>query len=144
MYASAHIVHLFMAILFVGTVFFEVLILETIRHRVSRDALREVESAVGQRARQIMPFVILLLFGSGLVMAYYHGPTLTNSWSSGFALQLGLKILLAFSVLAHFLTAMTWMVRRTMTSSRSRFIHYSVFSHVIVIVFLAKSMYYFG
>lgn len=144
MYASAHILHLFMAILFVGTVFFEVLILERIRGRVTKPAMREVEVAVGSRARQIMPFVILFLFGSGLVMAHYHAASLSSPGSSAFALQLSVKVVLAISVLVHFLSAMTWMLRGTMTGVRSRFIHYSVFGHVIAIVFLAKSMYYFG
>lgn len=57
--------HLFAAIMFVGTVFFEVLILEGIRKPVGREAMRAVEAAIGRRARRIMPFVILVLYSAG-------------------------------------------------------------------------------
>jgi hypothetical protein len=42
--------HLFAAIMFVGTVFFEVLILEGIRKPVGRETMRTVETAIGRRA----------------------------------------------------------------------------------------------
>jgi hypothetical protein len=43
--------HLFAAIMFVGTVFFEVLILEGIRKPVGRDIMRTIELAIARRAR---------------------------------------------------------------------------------------------
>ncbi|HLU79678.1 MAG TPA: hypothetical protein VKZ52_08935, partial [Burkholderiaceae bacterium] len=72
------IVHLFAAILFVGTVFFEVLMLEGIRKHVPKEAMRSVEAALGQRARAIMPWVLLLLFGAGFGLAWYHRMALAN------------------------------------------------------------------
>lgn len=142
MYPVAHIVHLFMAILFIGVVFFEVLMLEGIRGRVAKGAMAEVERELGRRARRIMPFVILLLFASGIILAgNYHG-ALAHAGQSSFAIQLMLKILLAVSVFGHFVAAMTFMLRRTMTARRSRVIHYSVFVHVVLIALLAKTMFY--
>lgn len=142
MYAIAHIVHLFMAILFIGVVFFEVIMLEGIRRQVSGSALGEVERAIGRRARQIMPFVILLLFASGILMAGRYAGVLANAGESAFGAQLSLKIVLATSVLLHFFVAMTLMLRGKMTGGRSRVIHYSVFAHVVLIALLAKTMFY--
>ncbi|HGO8691702.1 TPA: hypothetical protein ACLBBZ_002189, partial [Neisseria meningitidis] len=69
-YAVAHIVHLYCAIAFVGGVFFEVLVLSVLHTgRVSREVRREVEKAMSYRAVRVMPFVVGLLFASGIVMA---------------------------------------------------------------------------
>lgn len=142
MYAVAHVVHLLMAFGFVGIVFFEVMMLEAVRSRVSKNAMNDVERALGQRARRIVPFIILLLYGSGIAMAGAYGALLADFGQSSFGTQLLLKIVLAVSVFGHFATAMTLMWRRSMTPRRSRIIHYSVFAHAVLIVLLAKTMFY--
>jgi hypothetical protein len=134
--------HLFAAIIFVGTVFFEVLILEGIRKPVGRDVMRSVETAIGQRARRLMPFVMLVLYGAGISMAWQYRDTLTHPFDSSFATLLWVKIVLALSVLAHFITAVTLSARGKLKSRHFKLIHLSVFCHVVLIVFLAKAMFY--
>lgn len=134
--------HLFAATLFVGTVFFEVLILASIRRSIGREAMRAVEAAVGRRARQVMPFVLLVLYGAGILMAWDYREALARPFSSPFGTLLGLKILLALSVLGHFITAMVWGTRHKLNARRVKFIHISVFSHMIAIIILAKAMLY--
>lgn len=138
----AHILHLLMAMAFLGTVFFEVVMLEGIRGRVQERALIPVEEALGARLRRIMPWVILLLFGSGLLMAHRYAGVLAAPLDSAFTLQLSVKIVLAFSVLGHFITAMTLIQRGALNARRNRIIHYSVFAHVVLIAVLAKTMFY--
>lgn len=134
--------HLFAALMFIGTVFFEVIMLDGIRKRVPRDAMRVIEQAVGQRARRIMPWVLLTLYSAGIGMAWVHRAALSNLASSPFGLLLSLKILLAISVFGHFATAMFFMRSGRMTAARVKFIHLSVFCHMIGIVILAKVMFY--
>jgi hypothetical protein len=134
--------HLFAAIMFVGTVFFEVLILEGIRKPVGRDTMRTVEVAIGRRARRLMPFVIVVLYLAGLSMAWQYRDSLAHPFASSFALLLWIKIILALSVLGHFITAIALISTGKMKSRHSRFIHLSVFCQVILIVFLAKGMFY--
>lgn len=134
--------HLFAAIMFVGTVFFEVLILEGIRNPVGAEVMRSVEKAIGQRARRIMPFVILVLYGAGFSMAWEYRNALAHPFSSSFGTLFTLKIVLALSVLAHFITAMTLITRGKMRAHHSHFIHHSIFFHMLLIVFLAKAMFY--
>jgi len=135
--------HLFAAIFFVGTVFFEVLILESIHRQVPARAMTQVEAALGRRLRQVMPWVILTLFGSGLGMLHLrYAPLLAAPLASPFATLLSLKLLLAGSVLGHFIFAMYSFRAGRMTGQRSRRIHYSVFAHVLLIVLLAKGMFY--
>lgn len=134
--------HLFAAIMFVGTVFFEVLILEAIRRQVGHDAMRAVESAVGRRARRVMPFAIVALYGAGIGMAWQYRDLLSDPFESSFATLLAIKIVLALSVLVHFVTAVTLGARGKLKSRHVRFIHASVFAHVVLIVILAKAMFY--
>ncbi len=134
--------HLFAAIMFVGTVFFEVLILEGIRKPVGRETMRMIELAIGRRARRLMPFVMLVLYGAGAGMAWQYRSALSHPFASSFALLLSIKIALALSVLAHFMTAMTLSGTGKLRSRHFQIIHLSVFCHVVLIVFLAKAMFY--
>jgi len=142
MYAVAHVLHLLMAAVFIGTVFYEVMVLGRIEGRVPQRSLTLVEGALGACLRRIMPWVILVLFASGLVMAHRYVAVLASPGGSAFSLQLTLKVVLALSVLGHFITAMTWIRRETMNARRNRVIHYSVFAHVLAIAVLAKTMFY--
>ncbi len=141
-YAILLTVHLFAAIMFVGTVFFEVLMLEGIRKRVPHDVMKTMEKAIGNRARKIMPWVLLALYLAGVGMAITHANILKHPFSSSFGFMLSIKIILAISVFIHFITAMTLHHKRKMRSIHFKAIHISVFCHVILIVFLAKAMFY--
>ena len=134
--------HLLAAITFVGVVFFEVLILEGIRKSVGRDAMRSVEGAIGRRARRLMPFVIVVLYGAGISLGWRYRDVLAHPFDSSFATLLSIKIVLALSVLAHFITAVTLGARGRLKSRQVRFVHLSVFCHVVLIVILAKAMFY--
>jgi len=136
--------HLLAAIAFVGTVFFEVVMLEGVRRRLPPETMRAVERAIGQRAVRVMPWVLLTLYGAGIGLAWPYRAALAQPLGSSFAALLTLKIVLAVSVFAHFLTAMFWRWRGLLSGQRSRRLHLSVFCHVLLIVLLAKAMFYLG
>lgn len=142
-YPILHVLHLFAALMFIGTVFFEVLILEGVRRHVPSEAMRVLERGIGRRARQLMPWVVLMLFGAGLGMVWLrYWPMLAAPAGSSFATLLTLKVILAASVFCHFLLAMGLFRSGRMSARWSRFIHLSVFTHVVAIVLLAKGMFY--
>ena len=136
------VLHLLCAIAFGGTVFFEVLILEGVRRHVPARVMTLVEGGVGKRARQVIPWVLLVLYGSGLSMAWQHRTALAHPLSSSFGLLLTIKITLALSVFGHFLFAMAMHRRGRLASHLLRRIHLSVFFHVLAIVVLAKAMFF--
>ena len=137
------ILHLFAALIFIGTVFFEVLVLESVRKHVPAEAMRLIEQGIGRRARQLMPWVLLALFGAGLGMLWLrYLPALAAPLASSFNTLLTLKLMLATSVLGHFFSAM-WLFRsKRMTARYLRIIHVSLFAHMVGIVLLAKGMFY--
>ena len=143
-YAVLHVLHLFAAFVFVGTVFFEVLILERVRRHVPRKAMHLVEAGIGRRASRLMPWVLLVLYGSGLGMAWRYRALLADALEGGFGLLLALKIVLALSVFGHFLFAMRLRGKGRLLPSISRRIHLSLFFHMVGIVLLAKLMFHIG
>lgn len=135
--------HLFAALIFIGTVFFEVLILESVLKKIPAKAMILVEQGIALRARKLMPWVLLTLFGAGLGMVWQrYLPLLVTPLASSFGTLLALKILLAISVLLHFLTAMFLLRSGRMNARYSRVIHISLFCHMVGIVILAKAMFY--
>lgn len=136
------VLHLLAAIAFIGTVFFEIVILEGVRKHLPREMMREVERAIGNRAITLMPWTLLALYSAGVGLAWQYRDALAQPLSSSFGFLLTLKILVAISVFCHFITAMIWRRRGLLGGNRSRRLHLSVFCHVIVIVLLAKAMFY--
>ncbi len=141
-YGLLLILHLLAAIAFVGTVFFEVVMLEGVRKRLPQETMRAVERAIGNQATAVMPWVLLTLYAAGIGLAWQHRAALAQPLASNFGLLLMLKIALALSVFGHFATAMVWRRRGVLGGRRSRRLHLSVFCHVLAIVLLAKAMFY--
>ncbi|HEF4759907.1 TPA: hypothetical protein SAN82_002337 [Pseudomonas putida] len=135
--------HLFAALIFIGTVFFEILFLESIRKQLPARAMLLVEQGIGRRARTLMPGVLLVLFAAGLGMVWLrYLPVLGTPLASSFGTLLMFKIVVAVSVLLHFLVAMFLFKSNRMNTRYLHFIHGSLFCHMLVIVLLAKWMFY--
>src|SRR3546814_3205018 len=62
------LLHLSCAIVFIGAVAFEVLVLESLHRHFEHDIMARIEAAVMARARRFMPFVVALLFLSGFAL----------------------------------------------------------------------------
>lgn len=136
------VIHLLCATLFIGVVFFEVVILEGIRKHIGDALMPKVEEGLIRRARKVMPWVVATLFISGITMASFHWDSLKQPQNSSFGTLLAIKILLAISVLGHFITAMLKAKDGCMTSRRFELTHLSVAIHMFFIIILAKAMFY--
>lgn len=134
--------HLLAATVFIGTVFFEVVVLGGARKHLPHETMREVERVLGNRLRAVMPWVLLVLYSAGIGLAWHYRAALAQPLAGSFGLLLSLKIALALSVLGHFATAMVWHRRNLLGGRRSRRLHISVFCHVLAIALLAKGMFF--
>lgn len=135
------LVHLACAIVFVGAVAFEVLVLEALHQRLDVSTMRQVELAVMVRVRRFMPVVVVLLFLSGGVLFDLRCGGV-SCLGSRFGNLLALKVLLAFGVLGVFVNAMWTSLRGKMDICRFRHTHRIVLTLMVGIVFLAKMMFY--
>jgi hypothetical protein len=135
------LVHLSCAIVFVGAVTFEVLVVESLHRHFDSAVMQRIEQAVMARVRRFMPFVVLLLFASGAMLFDLRCDGI-HCVGSRFGNFLLLKVLLAFGVLGIFINAM-WASRHgRMDVCRFRHTHRVVLGLMIGIVFLAKTMFY--
>lgn len=135
------LLHLSCAIVFVGAVVFEVLVVESLHRHFDGATMQRIEQAVMARVRRFMPVVVIVLFVSG-GMLFDNRCDGLGCVGSRFGNLLLLKVLLAFGVLGVFVNAM-WASRRgSMDVCRFRHTHRIVLGLMIVIVFLAKTMFY--
>lgn len=134
--------HLFAAILFVGSVFFEVFVLTGVAPRMGAVAMEEVEKAVFARAKRLMPFVVVTLFATGITLATLHWGMVDLAAPDAFTVMLLVKIAAAFSVLGHFIFALLADRRGGMSAKVNRLFHLSLVAHMVVIVAFAKLMFH--
>jgi uncharacterized protein len=139
-YLLLKVVHLGAAAFLIGGVFFEVMILSRAARQLPPEPREQLSKALGQRARRVMHWVILALYGAGLALAWNFRAVLVDPFASSFGTLLTLKICLAFSILGHFLTVVWLMRTGRMNPARSRLIHLSVLTQMLLIIFLAKAM----
>lgn len=141
LYLFLKFAHLTAAAFFIGGVFFEVMILSRAAKVLDTEPRAQFSKALGQRARQVMHWVVLTLFGAGLGLAWHYRAALHAPFSNSFGTLLVLKITLAVSILGHFMLIVALMRSGKMTPARSRMIHLSVLTQMLGILFLAKAMF---
>lgn len=140
-YLLLNIIHLAAAAFFIGGVFFEVMILSRAAQQLDDGTRERLSKAVGQRARKVMHWVVLALYGAGVGLAWHYRSVLQDPFTSSIGLLMSLKIVLALSILGHFLLVVLLMRTGRMTPARSRGIHLSVLAQMLLILFLAKAMF---
>ncbi|HEY9512081.1 MAG TPA: hypothetical protein VIQ48_05870 [Rhodanobacter sp.] len=135
------LLHLSCAIIFVGAVVFEVVVIESLKKHFDIITMQGLEQAVMARVRRFMPIVVILLFLSGFAVFDIRCDGF-QCVGSRFGNWLLLKVVLAFAVLGVFANAMWAMRHGKMDVCRFRYTHRVVLGLMIGIVFLAKTMFY--
>lgn len=135
------LLHLSCAIIFVGAVVFEVVVIESLKKHFDIITMQSLEQAVMARVRRFMPVVVILLFLSGFAVFDIRCDGF-QCVGSRFGNWLLLKVVLAFAVLGVFANAMWAMRHGKMDVCRFRYTHRVVLGLMIGIVFLAKTMFY--
>lgn len=136
------VLHLLAAAAFIGALFFEVAILQALRRQLPPASLAVLDPALSRRARTVLHWVVLVLYGAGIALAWHHRAALSQPLASTFASLLSLKILLALSIVGHYLLLALLLRSGRMTAARSRLIHWAIFAQMIAIVLLAKGMFH--
>jgi len=138
-YPWIELLHLACAIVFVGAVTFEVLVLEGLHKQFDVVTMQHIEQAVMARVRRFMPIVVALLFLSGFVIFDVNCDGF-QCVGSRFGNWLVLKVVLAFGVLGVFVSAVRASKHGKMDICRFRNTHRVVLALMVAIVFIAKTM----
>ena len=142
MYPLLLVTHLLAAIAFIGTLFFEVVIWHRARLQLTDTAQSTADQAIAVRSRKVLHGVVLLLYGAGIGLAWQHRGTLSQPLASSFGTLLSLKILLALSIIGHYLLLAYWLTHARLSNARASWIRRSILGHMVLIVILAKAMFY--
>lgn len=134
--------HLLCALVFVGAVFFEVLVIEPIEKRLPPETGEQIAEAIPHRVRGFMPVVVAVLYLTGAAMFWVHYSARPDFLATRFGWLLTLKVTLTFAVLGVFVTSMRAARRGTMDPCRFRYTHRIVAVFMLGIVLLAKGMFY--
>ncbi|MGZ0714231.1 hypothetical protein [Pseudomonas palleroniana] len=137
MYSWLLIVHLLAAIAFIGTLFFEVVVWHSAREELAWSAQFTSEQAIARRSRRVLHLVVIVLYSAGLGLAWHWW---SMPWTGRFALLLSLKILLALSIIGHYLLLAYWLSRKRLSAKRALWLRRSILAHMVLIVILAKSL----
>ena len=141
-YGLLHVLHLLAAIAFIGVVFFQLVILSRVKAQLEPAAQAVLERAESARTRQVLHWVVLLLYGAGIGLGWQHRQALSAPLASSFASLMTLKIVLALSVFVSY-GALAMLLRSgRMTPALYRKMHWAVLAQMLAIVVLAKAMYY--
>ena len=142
MYPFLLVTHLLAAIAFIGTLFFEVVIWYRAREQLTDTAQSTADQAIAVRSRKVLHGVVVLLYGAGIALAWQHRGVLSQPLASSFGTLLGLKIVLALSIIGHYLLLAYWLKSARLTVGRASWIRRSILGHMVMIVILAKAMFY--
>jgi uncharacterized protein len=142
LYPFLLVTHLLAAIAFIGTLFFEVVIWHNARQQVAVTAQTSADQAIAVRSRKVLHGVVLLLYGAGISLAWQHRGVLSQPLASSFGTLLSLKILLALSIIGHYFLLAYWLKSARLTTTRASWIRRSILGHMVLIVILAKAMFY--
>lgn len=134
------LLHVSCAIVFVGAVAFEVLVLEGLHAEFDADVMQKLERAIMARARKFMPVVVALLFLSGFFLFDYRCNGFACVATTGGKLLL-VKVALAFGVLAVFARAIWAGMHGGMNPCRFRNTHRIILAMMVAIVVIAKLMF---
>lgn len=134
--------HLLCALVFVGAVFFEVLVIEPLEKTLPGETAAQLAEAIPHRVRVFMPVVVALLYLSGAAMFWVHFSARPDFFQTRFGLLLSTKVTLTFLVLSVFVASMRAALKGTMDVCRFRYTHRIVAGLMLGIVLLAKGMFY--
>jgi len=75
-YPYAHIIHLILAIMFLGYVFTDLAIISALKNKFSKETQQEINQSLGKRSFKIFPISLLVLvLTGGMMMSRYINPS---------------------------------------------------------------------
>ncbi len=75
-YPYAHIIHLILAIMFLGYVFTDLAVISALKNGFSKETIQDINKALGERSFKIFPISLLVLvLTGGMMMSRYINST---------------------------------------------------------------------
>lgn len=141
-YPFVLIIHLICAIIFLGYLFFDVVIFPNIKKMFGEEISSKASKAISARGSKIMPLcVLVLLITGGMMMSNYINSSL-GFFDSNLQKLLVLKICLALVIIAMIGISLTYAFILKKPSPIGKIIHPVAIILGFIIVILAKIMFF--
>lgn len=141
LYPYAQIVHLFCAIIFVGYLFFDVIIFKAACKKMSSELAQNVKQAIGSVAVKIMPICLLLLvLTGGMMMSSWVGSKAGGYFESNLQITFMVKFFLAMIIAVAVIINLSCKFIFKRPSPLGN-IHPFALTAAVIIVLLAKVMF---
>lgn len=142
LYPIALIIHVFCAIIFVGYLFFDVVIFSRAKKNLNPEIQNQASESIGKKAIKIMPIcVLLLLLTGGVMMSRWVGSKI-GYFDTTFQQIFMLKVFLACLIFFMVALSLSYKFIFKKPNPLSKIIHPLALLLAICIVFIAKFMFY--
>ena len=136
------IIHILCAIIFLGYIFTDVVLLSLIRKKLGEEIADKIFSIIGSRARKIMPLCLALLILSGGVMISRYINSEVGFFDTTLQQFLFIKMILAFVILVAVVISLSCYYFG-LKNPLAKIIHILTLILGLFIVLLAKMAFYF-
>ena len=141
LYPYAQIIHLFCAIIFVGYLFFDVIILRAASKKLPPELAQKAKQAIGSVAVRIMPIcVLLLVLTGGMMMSSWVGSKAGGYFETNLQIAFMIKFFLAMVIVAAVIVNLSCKFIFKRPSPLGN-IHPIALTLAVLIVLLAKVMF---
>ena len=141
-YTAALIIHLILAIFFIGFVFADVAVLSVLKSRFDPETYKKIKTAISERSRRIYPPSVLLLILSGGFMLSKYINSSSGVFETPLQQLLMIKVILAtVIVLGIVYSQTTRMLKKTQHPFMAQHFHKVALVLGMGIVVLAKLMF---
>ncbi len=140
-YSFALIIHLLCAIIFIGFVFADVMVLPAMKKVLSNEEHQKVMKAISSRARQIFPLSLLTLILSGGFMLSSYINSEAGMFNSKLQILLMIKVVLALFIASGVVYSLSRKFLKKQPHPIMKHFHKFVLINGIIIIILAKLMF---
>ncbi|UAW99361.1 hypothetical protein KEM63_05170 [Halopseudomonas nanhaiensis] len=140
-YSLIKTLHLLGAIAFVGTLFVQVFILGPVMRQLPEQERARLSEALGQRARRVVHWVALVLYGAGLALGWQYRSVLAQPFSSHFSAVLTVKITLALLIVLHYVALIYLRKTHRIGPQGMHLLNVSLLMHAVLVVICAKALF---
>jgi len=134
-------IHLFCAVIFIGFVFADVVVLPAMKKVLNEEEHQKVINAISNRARAIFPASVLILILSGGFMLSKYINSELGAFNTNLQLLLILKVVIALIIVSGILYSLSRKVFKKQPHPIMKHFHKFVLVCGIVIIILAKFMF---
>lgn len=142
-YSIVLIIHLFCAVIFIGYVFADVIVLPAMKKVLDENAYKDVTTALSNRARMIFPFsvlVLVLVLSGGFMLSKYINSE-AGFLSTSLQQLLMLKVLVALVIVSGIVYSLSRRFLKKTPHPIMKHFHKIVLVLGIIIIILAKLMF---